>query len=441
MKGFIHVLEIIIVALALFLVIALFIYIPRIESDWMKTKLIFYGNDLFFSLDQEGLNWLDKAQVNESVNRLLPRNLEFDLKVKNAIKPIISLGCVCSQDTADMFQEFLNDFEFNGVNISFRVEWINYSEISFPVTLDLVLLFNTIIPDNKRKQLERYLKYDRGIIEISSLDELTLGYPIYQDIFNLEWVDESLPLVDYDAEFQETGIGDKNYKFSKYFYHVPLRVGLTPRTPPQGVTSCTGKYMSGLFSFRENTYTVWVIDNSSSTCDLGLYIDINGNNDLDEPGEGYYSAGDTIELDGYNFLAGEIDWNYSDIIFQESPEYRFRFSNLPETIHPKDNVSEKIILNRGDETYPDGRTVPVSIINYNMVNGKGRVAWLSNSSVQELKSSTEQLIKTLIIWAAGEKYQLITGMEKTSPVTLYFYKTLNQDMFQPIGLELTIGYR
>ncbi len=441
MKGFIHILEIMIVALVIFLVMALFAYIPRIETDWARTRLILYGNDLFFSLDSKGVDWLNKTQVNDSISRLLPGNLKFDLSVKNAVKPQISLGCACPQGMVNVFDEFLNDLEFNGVNTSFRLEWINSSDISFPITLDLVLFLDMNIPDSKRNELEQYLDHDKGVIEISSLDANIIGYPIQRDILNLGYVQAGVQ-TNADAGFQETMPGRDNYKIRKYFSHLPFRIGLAPGTAPQGVTSCTNRYVSGLFTFRENSYRLWVTDNTTTipgSCDLALYIDMNGNSQL-EPGEGPFMPGEGFELGGYSFLPREIKWDHTDIIFQEGPGYEFVFSGLGETVYPRDNASEKVLLRRADELYGDGRGIPVSAINYYIINGKGRAAWLSNSSVHELKSDTKQLIKSLIIWAAGEEYRILERGDKTSPVTLYFYKFLSRDMFQPIEISLTLGY-
>ena len=439
MKGFIYIVEIIIVGLTLMLVVSLSANIPRIEHDWTKTRLIIYGNDLFFALDEKGINWFDSNEVSNSLNALLPRNMEFDIKVKNAIKPVISLGCACPQDMLDTFREFLDDFELNGANTTFRIEWIDPSEPSFPVTLDLILFLNMHIPDSKRNELEGYLKKDRGVVEISYLDTMTLGETIYKDIFNLGWVNEALGM-EGTGGLQETEPGKDNYNLRKYFHHVPYRVELSPDLPPKGITSCTDEYVSGNFTIRERNYKLWVIDNSTYTCDLALYIDMNSNSWLNDSGEGPFTEGETLELDGYEFLVREIKWNYTELVFQDQ-EYRFQPAKMGETIYPRDNSSDKIFLKRMDVLYSDGRSVPLSTINPNVIDGNGRVAWLSNTTALDLKSDIKQLIKSLIIWAAGDEYWLVPGREKVSPSTFYFFKPLNQDMFQPIELILTLGYR
>jgi hypothetical protein len=302
-----------------------------------------------------------------------------------------------------------------------------------------MLFFNQNIPDEKIQELELYLEYGRGVLEVSGLDTNTIASPIYREMFGLEWLDESLPLTSYDSGFYETEPGKSNYNIMKYFQHLPFRAGLSQDSPPGGVTSCTGSYASGPFTFRDNTYTLWAIDNSSSGCELSLYIDIDNNNIL-ETNEGPFSEGETVILDSYEFRVKSIEWNHTDIAFQES-EYEFSFSGLRETVYPRDNASEKILLYRENAVYPDGRSVPVSVVNYNIVNGRGRTAWLSNSTAQGLESDIKQLLKSLIVWTSGEEYQIIRGLEKTDPVTLYFYKALDQDMFQPIELALTLGYR
>lgn len=439
MKGFIYIVEIIIAGLTLLVVISLSADIPRIEHDWTKTKLIIYGNDLFFTLDEKGINWFDRNEVSSSIRNLLPMNMEFDIRVKNAIKPVISLGCACPQDMLDTFREFLDDFELNGANTSFRLEWIDPSNPSFPVTLDLILFLDMHIPDGKRNELENYLKSDKGVLEISGMDRDTISETIYRDIFNLGWIEESISMQGVGG-LQDTEPGKANYNMRKYFHHVPFRTDLSPDLPPKGITSCTSKYLSGSFTIRESSYKLWVIDNSTYTCDLALYIDMNGNGWLNDSGEGPYGEGETPKLEGYKFLIREINRNHTELLFQDQ-EYRFKPAKMGETIYPRDNSSDRIFLKRADVLYPDGRSVPLSTINHNVMGGKGRVAWLSNSTASYLKSDVKQLIKSMIIWTAGEEYWLVRGREKVDATTFYFFKPLNQDMFQPVEFILTLGFR
>ena len=74
MRGFIHVIEIIIVSLLVFMVIFQFSGVPAMETDWDKTKLSLQANDILFSMDMLGVNWLDANQVEAQISEFLPEN-------------------------------------------------------------------------------------------------------------------------------------------------------------------------------------------------------------------------------------------------------------------------------------------------------------------------------------------------------------------------------
>ena len=66
-KGFLHIVEIIIVSLLMFLVISQFSFIPRVQSDWSQSKLYLMGSDLIAMLDINETNWLDEEEVKTKI--------------------------------------------------------------------------------------------------------------------------------------------------------------------------------------------------------------------------------------------------------------------------------------------------------------------------------------------------------------------------------------
>jgi len=83
MKGFIHIVEIVIISLVMFLVVTQFSSIPQLKSEWPKTRLMLQGNDLLFSLDKTGIGWLNSTEVEDSFAKALNgTTIQYDLSIK-----------------------------------------------------------------------------------------------------------------------------------------------------------------------------------------------------------------------------------------------------------------------------------------------------------------------------------------------------------------------
>ena len=72
------------------------------------------------------------------------------------------------------------------------------------------------------------------------------------------------------------------------------------------------------------------------------------------------------------------------------------------------------------------------------MDDKGRAAWLASGSgfTQEINST----LRALVAWAAGSEYEVIRSNLENLPVKASLYKVYDQDMFQPVEIELAIGY-
>jgi hypothetical protein len=67
----------------MFLAVMQFSSIPKMKSDWSKTKLVLQGNDLLFSLDRTGIDWFNSTEVGTAMSRYLPENVLVDLEIKD----------------------------------------------------------------------------------------------------------------------------------------------------------------------------------------------------------------------------------------------------------------------------------------------------------------------------------------------------------------------
>lgn len=123
-KGFLHVVEIIIVGLMAFLVLAQFSYVPKQAADWDGMKLSTQANDVLFSLDRKGVDWFNSTEVDKAMSSFLSNNTIYSLNIRNVMKPQISVGCICSAAETASLVGALKPFEINGQQVSFSVSRI-----------------------------------------------------------------------------------------------------------------------------------------------------------------------------------------------------------------------------------------------------------------------------------------------------------------------------
>jgi|GEM_PF-3745956 hypothetical protein len=89
-KGFIHIMEIIIIVIVMFIVLFQFSLIQTQKSDWSRAKLAIQGYDILFSLDRQGVDWTatDTALRNSVIGKLnnmdIQKNIIYSLRVEFA---------------------------------------------------------------------------------------------------------------------------------------------------------------------------------------------------------------------------------------------------------------------------------------------------------------------------------------------------------------------
>lgn len=234
-KGFIHIVEIIIISLVMFILVVQFSSIPTIKSDWDRTKLILRGNDLIHSLDASGINWLDAEEVDQRLSDILGGSVKYDVTVRNAIKPEMQVGCICTdQETSDL-EDILESFTLNNQEISFMVHQIDPEEITFPAFYDVILMGEWAGThkegawDSYYGEMETYLAQGGGLLEIRDPgkddfeEESTL---VYSNLFGMFW-NSSLEDPGSEDIYFTIDQDSPYYNIRKYFYHIPSDVNFT----------------------------------------------------------------------------------------------------------------------------------------------------------------------------------------------------------------------
>ncbi|MCK4335227.1 MAG: hypothetical protein KAW40_00720, partial [Candidatus Aenigmarchaeota archaeon] len=143
MKGFMHIVEVLLIVLLVFFVFSQFASIPRISDDWSRTKLSLMGSDVLRALEMKGTDWFDKTEVEYELNRTLPKNLVYSVLLENVIKPEIVIGCLCSDSEMNVINDILypGSFFINDEKVEFEVIRVDDPSELFSLDFDVALVY------------------------------------------------------------------------------------------------------------------------------------------------------------------------------------------------------------------------------------------------------------------------------------------------------------
>ncbi|NIO20466.1 MAG: hypothetical protein GTN76_06930 [Candidatus Aenigmarchaeota archaeon] len=510
MKGFMHVVEVILVVLLIFFVFVQFSAIPRISTEWSDVKLKLLGNDLLSSLELQDVNWFNESEVRDVFNRTIPKNIIYNLRLENVMKPKIRIGCLCDDTEYNRLISILSPgwLTVNENNVTFEVVKVdNLTEI-FNLDFDVSFFFSHPNLTAHEIPLRNFLRYDKGVMEI--FDPLRMD-SVQQNVFGLRFstLNSNSNAIGFSVESEVTD--NDIYWIRKYFYHIPklyenfdnLNQWTTKSGNPAIAMFGDGNSVNLQGTDCGSTNT-WIYSNYDQfyegEINLDVYIEEDGifylNFRLDpstdeaylaslsnDPSVGYDAfyrmSGSTLTYIGQNashntskdewhhmkvvvegntfrlyndglLVASASDLNYNSPgsigMFHECGEayvdnvritfkrdYKFQnFLSANENVTQLDDDKDKMLL------LQEVSTLPAAIVNYKVQDGKGRTVWLSGGG----DTTTEEqsiLIKSLMVWAAGNNYDVLRG-DIRRPVVIPFYKTFNKDMLQEVRIVLSLGH-
>ncbi|HJW96589.1 MAG TPA: hypothetical protein VJ485_00325 [archaeon] len=500
-KGFIHVVEIIIVTVAVFLIIYQVSQIPRQNSDWESMELYTRANDILFSLDSKGVDWFDPAGVDNALHSSFPSNTVYNLRIKNAMKPEIKVGCICNASQLSQVTNALNYFEINGQPVRFTITQIQPASIAFSHEHDVIVAFEQNL-DSYSAQISRFLEAGKGIVKVQ--DIRNSPEDVMNKLFNVDW-DGLLPSPSRNVYFYSNESSEPYYNIYKYFHSIPIYqqnftyaslaagwptggawsigggvyIGNSPASPSTALYAPT---LADRYSFRasfragagyaNNVTFVMYYQNAQNNVfvsfDFGspdrvtAWENITGTQNFRGKNSSYtLSPGTMYDVKVVPLQNGRLNvYVNGSMILTTNPvtippastQIGFQikngqasFDNVAVTFADNHTFSQNL-LDSNEKTLPNtGGTKPVlnnsasACIAYaNIVNGNGRTAWLTNYN-DMADQDMRNMLRTLVVWAAGEENEVIKGEVKNVPVVASIYKTYDKDMFQPVEIVLTMG--
>lgn len=230
LKGFLHISEIIIMIMLIFVMLFQFSTIPKMRMQWERPKLTLMSQDFINVMDRSGIDWLDADDVATRFSDALPATMGYTLTTKQDVRPVIKVGCVCNLVEFNIVeQEILSDFDLNGLRRRFVLERINPANLKFATDTDVIIYWGS--PDiadlsQDDTNMRRFLAMGNGIVEFSDLDEPNASKQWHKDVFNLLWVNpsESSYVFTPSARFSITAAPKMSYMVQKLFYHLPFEL-------------------------------------------------------------------------------------------------------------------------------------------------------------------------------------------------------------------------
>ncbi|MEM7815507.1 MAG: hypothetical protein QXN71_00095 [Candidatus Aenigmatarchaeota archaeon] len=492
-KGFMRIVEIVIVTMLAFAVLVQFYQIPKQETEWEKLKLSLQANDIILSLDKKGVDWFNYTEVDKVIINSISGNMFYNLKIDNVIKNEINVGCICSVAETAGLSNALKYFDLNRQETEFRVSQISPDSISFSHEYDVIVVFDYNLTENYT-QIRHFLDAGKGIVEFRHFDISEID-SVQSDFFGLEW-NSSLNPNSNPVEFVSNESYETYYNIYKYFHHIPIfQDNFSSSSGEWSVQTGTWNLQNGNYvgtgtpaivttNAQFQNYSLRAMFSSQTARNIMLIVywqDISNYGavgiDMDSDTVTVFenisgnpinrgSAPSPIPLNYNNWYSMKIisEGNNVDIYINNSYVISATLSNIPQRIglgvengqasfdnvrvtFSENHIFSNILQNEKVGPNPNakhsktvlvqqGTNTPSCIINTNIVNGRGRTAWLASGS--GINQETGNMLKSLVSWAAGEERYIVKN-EVRNAVVAKVYKVYDEDIYQPVEITLSIG--
>jgi len=167
-KGFMHIVEVMLVVVLVFFAFSQFSSIPDTGGEWPKTKLTLLASDSLKMLDAKGIDWFNGTALAKALTGTIPENMIYSIRLQNVIKPVIKIGCLCSDNEFNRSRFMLSPgwTVINGVNTSFELVQVKSLDEAFSLEYDVTLVNGYTNLGPAYSALRNFVSYDKGVVEI-----------------------------------------------------------------------------------------------------------------------------------------------------------------------------------------------------------------------------------------------------------------------------------
>ncbi|MBS3054941.1 MAG: hypothetical protein J4452_00415 [Candidatus Aenigmarchaeota archaeon] len=461
MKGFVQILELIAVILAV--VVAMSVFFPGFlyNNKWSQANLLLNGRDLILTMDRTGNLYnfsFSKNDLQTFFRSITPStNIISWSEVEGTFKDKLIIACNCSNDAFNQISSWFgpqSQFIVNGRNVAVQMCQTNLDKInSCPDglnpkhTSDVLIIWGYKDLTSYSTQLNQFISGGNGIVEVVDFNQSSWVDSTQNSIFGLQYVDNNhKTAVDYDYfPRKPDNSSDIIYGPYKYFFNVPFPENTSSSVPSfqieGNISSCATSAYPGFFTLNSTGYGFWICNSTS------VYFDTNNN-----------AKADVIVSAKQNFIINSTVFTLSYIVFPKAigikfnPPYIFADFLVNQKppgsppgnawgtyyateLAPIDGNVKRILLNgsinRGQE-----KDVPVVILN----NTNGKTAWMADFSDNGYSDDEKHLFFSLVLWASNKRPVAVLAPNLQVGYLTSYININNTDVFEVYRLGLGLGY-
>jgi len=191
MRGFMHVIEIVIISLLVIVVISQFFRNAPSQSAWERAQLKALSEDILHSMKATGVKWTETSSVEGQLARLLgTTNIIYEMEIQNLAPPSLWVGCLCTGSEFSAYSAMLADHPFmlNGMEYKISLERVDQEHPDFPLVYDVIVIGSEPdVLEGYQNLMQKYLSTGRGIIELRHMDRTLLNMDDAQlNVFGIE---------------------------------------------------------------------------------------------------------------------------------------------------------------------------------------------------------------------------------------------------------------
>ena len=501
MKGFLHVIEIVVVSLVVFALMAQFGSVPPVDTDWSRVKWSLQTQDALFTMDNMGIDWFDTNSVSQNLSSLLSSSgITYKLTLKGAPQSSISVGCACNSSELEMVSDALRQYTLNGENVSFQVFQANdsYSNFTLPLDFDVVVISAQNLSNHSAK-VKNFLRAGKGLVSIRDFNSSSVDQT-YNAYFGIAW-NSSITSSGSQTAFSTHPATEYN-ALKSYFHSLPVQYdefsgsvqanwttsgswswasgSYSADTGLNGYASAYGGPVLSNFTVRANVtvetvygppasawggvslrydnvtqhrYILYI--NAAGSANL---VNATGQNDVlvQTVATGLSAGPHILELAANGselkaFVDGSFRYNSTGWVDSpgqmaiEANSSKSRFDDVRMTL--SDYLEQPMLSGESVQpTFNDYEraiiTEPLSsaaamVAKDKAADFKGRSVWISSPG--QLDTRFKNLVRAAVTWAAGSDYVAIDDASAEPFAKVSIYRVFTKDMYQPVEIVMEIS--
>lgn len=426
-KGFVHIIETVLVSLMAIVAIMYLLYPVNPEIGWERAGLTTTGEDLLAVLSDDYLKDImekGREEIGSKVSDILTgEKISFNMKSVGAYKNEIRVGCNCSEKEASELRKILTPAYVNNRKIKFTVYPFKFEDLTTEKWVDYDVIFlneddQVSTAKNYVGDIKSFLGRGRGIVEFVDFDSSGEIGDLQREIFGLRQDGGD----GGDVEFTNREDPEKpNYGIGKLFY---------------GTDSSVEFADGGAGGEKTGYWTIWNISHKVKTYKSNSVFDrVNVSNDTDED----YEYAGLKEGDEFN-IKHDGDYYYFDVERIESDGRRAWFNHLGNYKFENSNdeitspAEIKISPINGQDNIVAETTGGRAVVTVNASEGKA--VWISKAGGDDIKG----LVKASTIWSAGKDWWNLLRTTNNERVKVEYFVSQGEEIYEPYNIELSLWY-